>query len=61
MNDYRSAPDFFLLLLSVKDLHAQKCQQGFDAITCKISLWIFASCVLMWASPTWPFSYLGKN
>lgn len=39
-------------------LHTLNCQHDFDAMTCKISLWIFASCVSMWASPTWPFSYL---
>lgn len=35
-----------------------KLQHGFEAITCKISLWILESWVLMWTSPTWPFSYL---
>ena len=36
-------------------------QHGFEAITCKTSLWIAASWVLMWTSPTWPFSYLRKK
>lgn len=45
------------LWLCVCVLISQHC---FEAITCKISLRILASWVLMWTSPTWPFSYLRK-